>query len=50
MKAVNKMFLYMVKQITQEMMMIMLAIAPVLMGLFFRIGIPFLEEHILSHY
>jgi len=50
MKAVNKMFLYMVKQITQEMMMIMLAIAPVLMGLFFRIGIPFLEEHILRHY
>lgn len=50
MKAVNKMFLYMVKQITQEMMMIMLAIAPVLTGLFFRIGIPFLEEHILRHY
>ena len=50
MKAVNKMFLYMVKQITQEMMMIMLAIAPVLAGLFFRIGIPFLEEHILRHY
>lgn len=50
MKAVNKMFLYMVKQITQEMMMIMLAIAPVLTGLFFRIGIPLLEEHILRHY
>ena len=50
MKAVNKMFLYMVKQITQEKMMIMLAIAPVLAGLFFRIGIPFLEEHILRHY
>lgn len=32
------------------MMMIMLAIAPVLTGLFFRIGIPFLEEHILRHY
>ena len=30
----------MVKQITQEMMMIMLVIAPMLAGLFFRVGIP----------
>ena len=50
MKAVYKMFIYMVKQITHEMMMIMLVIAPILAGLFFRIGIPFLEEHILCHY
>lgn len=36
MKAVYKMFIYMVKQITHEMMMIMLVIAPILAGLFFH--------------
>ena len=50
MRAVNKMFIYMVKQITQEMMMLMLCIAPVLVGVFFRIGIPFLENTVLKHY
>ncbi|MDD6201536.1 MAG: hypothetical protein PUB13_01115 [Lachnospiraceae bacterium] len=50
MKAINKMFIYMVKQITQEMMMIMLAIAPVLAGIFFRLGIPLLEDKVLIHY
>lgn len=50
MRAANKMFVYMVKQITQEMMMILLAIAPVLAGLFFRIGIPLLENTVLLHY
>ena len=44
MRAVNRMFIYMVKQITQEMMMLMLAIAPVLVGVFFRIGIPLSES------
>ena len=37
MRAVNRMFIYMVKHITQEMMMLMLCIAPVLVGAFFRI-------------
>lgn len=50
MKAIIKMFTYMVKQITQEMMMILLAIAPVLVGIFFRIGIPLLESKVLIHY
>ncbi len=50
MRAANKMFVYMVKQITQEMMMILLAIAPVLAGLFFRIGIPLLENTVFIHY
>lgn len=50
MRAVNRMFIYMVKQITQEMMMLMLAIAPVLVGVFFRIGIPLLENTVLNHY
>ena len=50
MRAVNKMFIYMVKQITQEMMMIMLAIAPVLAGIFFRVGIPLLERKVLIYY
>ena len=50
MKAVNRMFIYMVKQITQEMMMLMLAIAPVLVGVFFRLGIPFLENTVLKNY
>ena len=50
MTASIKMFIYMVKQITREMMMVMLVIAPVLAGLFFRIGIPLLESKVLSHY
>ena len=50
MRAVNRMFIYMVKQITQEMMMLMLAIAPVLVGVFFRLGIPFLENTVLKNY
>ena len=50
MRAVGKMFIYMVKQITQEMMMVMLAIAPILMGILFKLGIPFLENNILAHY
>lgn len=50
MKAVNKMFIYMVKQITREMMMLLLAIAPVLVGMFFRVGIPLLEGKVLIHY
>lgn len=50
MKSTGRMFLYMVKQMTQEMMMIMLMIAPVLAGVFFRVGIPFLEQKMLSHY
>ena len=50
MRAINKMFIYMVKQITREMMMIMLVIAPVLVGMFFRIGIPLLENNVLIHY
>ena len=50
MKAVNKMFIYMVKQITREMMMLLLAIAPVLVVIFFRVGIPLLERKVLIHY
>lgn len=50
MLVVNKMFINMVKQITREMMMIMLVIAPVLAGTFFRIGIPILEKYVLSRY
>lgn len=50
MKTVNKMFFYMVKQISQDMMMIMLAIAPVIAGALFRFGIPLLEEKVLFHY
>lgn len=50
MRAIGKMFAYMVKQITQEMMMVMLAIAPFLAGLFFRAGVPFLEKNILFRY
>lgn len=50
MRAVNKMFIYMVKQITQEMMMLMLAAAPILAGVFFRVGIPFLEKNVLSRF
>lgn len=50
MRATCRMFGYMVKQITQEMMMVMLAIAPILAGLFFRIGIPLLETKVLSRY
>ena len=44
------MFFYMVKQITQEMMMIMLVIAPMLAGLFFRVGIPLVESKILIRF
>ena len=47
MRAVNRMFIYMDKQITQEMMMLMLCIAPVLVGVFFWIGIPFLDNSVL---
>ncbi|MGN0387939.1 MAG: hypothetical protein ACI4ER_03925 [Suilimivivens sp.] len=50
MRASMKMFIYMVKQITREMMMILLVIAPVLIGIFFRIGIPLLESKVLIHY
>ena len=50
MLVVNKMFINMVKQITREMMMIMLVIAPVLAGTFFRIGISILEKYVLSRY
>ena len=50
MRVVLKMFFNMVKQITQEMMMILLIIAPFLAGAFFRFGIPFLEKNILSRY
>lgn len=50
MRAVNRMFFYMVKQITQEMMMIMLVIAPMLAGLFFRVGIPLVESKILIRF
>lgn len=42
-----KMFKQMIKQITSEAMMILLVIAPVLAGLFFRFGIPLLERYVL---
>lgn len=50
MKSMGRMFFYMVKQMTQEMMMIMLLMAPILAGVFFRFGIPFLEQKVLRHY
>lgn len=50
MRVVLQMFLNMVKQILQEMMLIMLVIAPFLAGVFFKFGIPFLERAILSRY
>lgn len=50
MKSIFSMFYYMVKQITQEMMMIMLAIAPVLAGFFFKLGIPALEHTLLARF
>lgn len=50
MKSIFSMFYYMVKQITQEMMMVMLAIAPFLAGFFFKLGIPALENTILVRY
>lgn len=40
----------MVKQISQELMMIMLVIAPLLCGIFFRIGVPLLETNLLARY
>lgn len=45
-----KMFRNMVKQITREMMMVMLVIAPLLIGMFLKIGIPLLESKLLVHY
>ncbi len=50
MRVVGKMFFNMVKQITQEMMMLLLVIAPFLAGAFFKLGIPFLEKTLLSRY
>lgn len=50
MRVVKEMFINMVKQIAREMMMLMLVIAPVLAGIFFRIGIPILEKHVLALY
>ena len=50
MRASNKMFVYMVKQITREMMMILLAVSPILIGIFFKAGIPLLEKKVLIHY
>ena len=48
MKSICKMFGFMVKQISQEMMMIMLLLAPVLAGIFFRVGIPLIEDNVLA--
>ena len=50
MKSICKMFGFMVKQISQEMMMLMLLLAPVLAGIFFRAGIPLLEDYVLARY
>ena len=50
MRVVGKLFFNMVKQITQEMMMILLVIAPFLAGAFFKLGIPVLEKTLLSRY
>ncbi|WP_026497966.1 hypothetical protein [Butyrivibrio sp. WCD2001] len=48
MSATCKMFGFMVKQITRDMMMIMLVIAPFLVGSIFRFGVPIFEEKILA--
>lgn len=50
MKATISMFFYMVKQITQEMMMVMLVTAPFLAGVCFKFGIPAIENTILKHF
>lgn len=50
MKATVRMFGFMVKEILQEMMLILLIVAPILAGCFFRFGIPFLEKSVLSRY
>lgn len=50
MTAIYKMFGYMVKQITREMMMLMLVVAPTLMGVVFKFGIPLFERMVLSRY
>lgn len=42
------MFRQMVKQIADEAMLMLLVIAPILAGILFRFGIPFLETRILS--
>lgn len=44
------MFQNMVKQVAREMMMVMLVIAPVLIGLVIKIGIPLLERKVLANY
>ena len=50
MMATYKMFVNMIKQISKEMMMVMLMIAPVIMGALFKFGIPLLESKVLSNY
>lgn len=50
MKAANKMFACMVKQITREMMMILLVAAPFIIGAVFRFGVPALESLVLSRF
>lgn len=45
-----RLFKQMVKQIAGEAMLLLLVIAPVLAGLLFRFGIPFLEAMVLSRF
>ena len=45
-----RMFWQMVKQIAKEAMLILLVIAPILAGLFFKFGIPFAQTRILARF
>ncbi len=45
-----RLFKQMVKQIAGEAMLLLLVIAPVLAGLFFKFGIPLLEDMVLSRF
>lgn len=50
MLATYRMFQYMIKQVRREMMLILLMVAPILIGIFFRLGVPFLEKNVLIRY
>lgn len=48
MVAAYRMFVYMVKQISKEMMMVLLVIAPIIIGVVFRWGVPLVENKVLT--
>ena len=50
MNASCRMFGFMVKQISKELMMIMLVISPFLVGIFFKFGVPLLESKVLERF